>query len=529
MLTAATASAKDLGLAKKLPPLLRQELEDLHFPPEGKKKKRGGAGANSFTLNMDARVLLEHVEDGVPLAQIRWPDRKQRAARTRWQDHLSSLQNLNELRERRPTMPADAGNACNASATTAEDCGSDNPSGGQLDSVDGGTVQTLRDELESLRLQHVPQHVQDGLIGMHARSRNEAAAKKPWSITQDGQLLDDYLGGEEAVDIIVHGRKYGAVKRRLHTLRHRLSASRCAFHRIKCDAEAPYLHLKYDEWTAITPDHAIPPQAEVDWLKGVARAPASWELRLDSRSFCLYDREADARIDVGPTDVFELEDVRPDMTIGDVLGHVRSWMRASTWPAIAHGLAHEDLCLAMLPAAPLPQRDDATPTEQVFARGARVQYQSRDGRARAATVRAVNTRAKPQRCTIAFDTDQLCVSSACLFSTKPPPPSATVDDAAVDDAAEALQQQFRCGQRVWYYDAAPQCRRKMLMAMTQASNALRASMLRALPRAWCGPISARAGQSTVLMVTPLRRWTVPLTRASRVRPSRHRERHAVRG
>ena len=84
-----------------------------------------------------------------------------------------------------------------------------------------------------------------------------------------------------------------------------------------------------------------------------------------------------------------------------------------------------------------------------------MQYQSRDGRARAATVRAVNTRAKPQRYTIAFDTDQLCVSSACLFSTKPPPPSATVDDAAVDDAAEALQQQFRCGQRVWYYDAAP--------------------------------------------------------------------------
>ena len=450
----AAASCEDLGMFNLLPPLLREELEQKHRKADD---DPGGAGEKSFTRNMDARVLLEHVILGQPLTQIPFAGRTKRAASTRWQYHLKRLNTLNELRTQRATLRAVAEKACRVDASAVYDSERADADGDQPGSVDAAKMVFYQDKLDAMQLLHVPHHVQLRLVKMHATARQEAERKRPWLITQDGELLEYHLGGEATIDIVIDGRSDGAVKRRLRTLRSRLSFTRNALPHIKCDAEAPYLHLNYSKWTTITADCAIPPQAEVDWLKGVARAPASWDLRLDSHSFCMYDEDAGAWMHIGPSEVFELQNVQPDMTIDDVLGHVRRWAQTSPWPAIAHGLAHEKLRIAILPVEALPLRTHVMPTEEppAFATGARVQYQCRDGRARAATVRAVHSRTKPpkpQRYTIAFDADQRCVSGACLFPSKPPVPSAPADDAA---AADASQQQLRCGQRVWYYEAAP--------------------------------------------------------------------------
>ena len=57
-------------------------------------------------------------------------------------------------------------------------------------------------------------------------------------------------------------------------------------------------------------------EPHIDWLHGVARAPASWELQLDNSHFVLYDCKHNVPIPVDESDPFTLEDVRPDMTIG---------------------------------------------------------------------------------------------------------------------------------------------------------------------------------------------------------------------
>ena len=47
----------------------------------------------------------------------------------------------------------------------------------------------------------------------------------------------------------------------------------------------PLLELHYDRWTRLSPDLALPENAQVDWLNGrVARAPAAWDLQLDPDS-----------------------------------------------------------------------------------------------------------------------------------------------------------------------------------------------------------------------------------------------------
>ena len=72
-------------------------------------------------------------------------------------------------------------------------------------------------------------------------------------------------------------------------------------------------------------NHSIPREAEIDWLKGVARTPASWELWLDISRFCFFDSEANEPLRVDhASDVFSLEDVRPSMTIRTVLKHASS-------------------------------------------------------------------------------------------------------------------------------------------------------------------------------------------------------------
>ena len=99
-LSCAAAMADDLGLVEQLPPPLRHELHELH---QRQKRQRGGAGKKAFDIRMDARLLLEHVRDRVPLSMIRFVGRNKRAARTRWNEHLKDeLQNLNTLRTLSP-------------------------------------------------------------------------------------------------------------------------------------------------------------------------------------------------------------------------------------------------------------------------------------------------------------------------------------------------------------------------------------------------------------------------------------------
>jgi hypothetical protein len=108
-------------------------------------------------------------------------------------------------------------------------------------------------------------------------------------------------------------------------------------------------HVCNFTWTPIATDRAIPHEAEVDWLKGIARAPASWELRLDSSRFCFFDRHANKPLSVDASDVFSLEDVRPNMTLRTVLKHASKWMRSKASPAIAQAVDHDALRLAIVP------------------------------------------------------------------------------------------------------------------------------------------------------------------------------------
>ena len=238
MLTVAAASSESLGWAEKLPRILRAELE-----AERAKPSRGGA-ADAFTIDEDARVLLQHVRDGRMLTRIsRDLGRDKRAAGNRWNMHLKALPSIGLLRALRSTAQASTVNACNVDLDAAArgDGACADADGDQPGSIDAAKMLLCREKLEAMQLQHVPQHVQQRRVSMHAAARQEAEQKKPWQITQDGQLLEDHLGGEATVDIVIEGRSDGAIRRRLHTLGRRLSFSRSAFHDTPVSGSSAYI------------------------------------------------------------------------------------------------------------------------------------------------------------------------------------------------------------------------------------------------------------------------------------------------
>ena len=54
--------------------------------------------------------------------------------------------------------------------------------------------------------------------------------------------------------------------------------------------------------TRSTTKHSLPPGAEIDWLRGMARAPETWELQVAPQDILLWDAERDSRFDLDATD-----------------------------------------------------------------------------------------------------------------------------------------------------------------------------------------------------------------------------------
>ena len=78
----------------QLPFAVRLALDKVHQPAA-----RGGAGHKEFSRPEDAIILLKHVRDGIPLAQIMLVGRGKQAAKKRWQTLKVELGDcLHELR-----------------------------------------------------------------------------------------------------------------------------------------------------------------------------------------------------------------------------------------------------------------------------------------------------------------------------------------------------------------------------------------------------------------------------------------------
>ena len=352
VLLMAAAAALAVSLASTpslddLPPRLAAELMKFRVQED---QRPGGPGGQRVELHEDVSILLQHVRDGVSVRKLLLPGGKLRG-KNRW-SKLKGLAGQDELRMQQPQQP-------NSSATA-----------GGMDAVEAA----LWKRMQQLDVD-MPMPLQSALVEFHA-TKDSSTCTHPWSLEEDALLLDEYLRGADVDEISIDDRKRGAVQRHFKQLKQQLSTLCCrAFHHARCDAEAPPLELDYNEWTPIATNRSIPREADVDWVKGVARAPASWELRLDSSRFCFYDLEAKEPLRVDASDVFSLEDVRPSMTIRTILKHASKWMRSSASPAIAQAVDHENLRLAIVPEGVLPPAVDAT----AYKAGDHVQYRCRDG------------------------------------------------------------------------------------------------------------------------------------------------------
>ena len=348
----ATAAATIDADLSPFPLEMQLALRSKHGLEPGQPPKRGGSGRKQFQLADDVHILLQHVHAGVPLKQISAGGRTGTAIRDRHNKHLQVLPGYGTFvaasHEASKSVSVVVSPPPRASATT------------------GNAVQEqLQQRLHSCDIS-LPDGVEQDLVRLHCEEVR-AQTKAPWAIEEDARLLEAFFAEEAISHVTVTNRSRSAKRNRLCALKRQLRCTRCAFHSAQCDPEAPAIELQYDAWTPIAADRAIPREAEIDWLRGVARAPASWELRLGSSCFCLYDWDQRQPMGMEAADTFVLEDVRPDMTIWALQQHITRWMRSSASPAMAHGVDHDTVRLAIL-------SENATPTDSMQAESNRTYY-----------------------------------------------------------------------------------------------------------------------------------------------------------
>ena len=397
-----------------LPEHWRAALHHHHQQPASYQGGNGG-GTSRWSLAEDACLLHQrHGAAAVSWPNVKLPDRTTEACRNRYRDlkkhnvlaacgpwvaatpagmllavaaahapsvHAPSAPELSSSAVNdtivRHRMIACARGSPTANTAASEACATSSPS---------AHAAALEARLDALGVQLLP-HVRNGLVAAHILMQQNVltAPKEPWAIEEDACILCARAAGEPLSRLTLARRSKHSVRQRWTRLRAKVPRAMCAFGVALSDQEAPALQVQYKRWTPIAAHRSIPREAEVDWLRGVVRAPASWELRLDSSRYCFYDRAANESLPVDTSDVFSLEDVRPDMTIRTVLHHATKWMRSNASPAIAHAIDDDALRLAVLP--------EGTPvahgTPAAYKKDDQVQYRCRDGQVRAATVRSV--------------------------------------------------------------------------------------------------------------------------------------------
>ena len=95
----------------------------------------------------------------------------------------------------------------------------------------------------------------------------------PWTIEEDRLLLHTYQSGAKINEIRVGVRSYKSIKHQLRRLQNVTPLVRDAHHKSRCDPEAPFQYLQHDIWTPIDSTLALPPCAQIDWIRGVAKVP----------------------------------------------------------------------------------------------------------------------------------------------------------------------------------------------------------------------------------------------------------------
>ena len=195
---------------------------------------------------MDAFVLLRHVRDGISLPKVaeQWPfesatKRSKDAIKWRWKKVLKRLDALDDLRL-----------ICGSCDEREE-------------------AETQMNTEASLQ-----PWVEDALVKLHARKNVSMNSNyTPWTIEEDRLLLHSYQSGAKITEIRVSSRTAEAIKLQLRRLQNVTPMVRDAHHKSRCDPEAPFQYLQHDIWTPIDSTLALPPCAQIDWIRGVAKVP----------------------------------------------------------------------------------------------------------------------------------------------------------------------------------------------------------------------------------------------------------------
>ena len=151
-----------------------------------------------------------------------------------------------------------------------------------------------------------------------AAEAQKKGEKLAWMRAEDVALLELHAGDlpMSSHHPALANRSHSARRSRMFRLqKHVGGLVRATFSKSITNQAGPLLELHYDRWTRLAPDLALPENAQVDWLNGVARAPAAWDLQLDPDAIILFDAARQEWIDLDASDLFMLPDVRRSMTL----------------------------------------------------------------------------------------------------------------------------------------------------------------------------------------------------------------------
>ena len=245
----------------------------------------------------------------------------------------------------------------------------------------------------------VPAETIKALDAHRAAEAQKNGEKRAWVRAEDVALLELHAGD---LPMSTHhpalvNRSHSARRNRMLLLhKHVGGLVRATFSKSITNQAGPLLELHYDRWTRLAPDLALPENAQVDWLNGVARAPAAWDLQLDPDAIVLFDAARDEWIDLDASDLFMLPDVRRSMTLHQIMNHVENWMQTKASPGLPERINFEDLRFAFLPS----DLKSPAPFEEAVAAaapsaGQSVLYHRADGSTARASVKTVNVPPPP--------------------------------------------------------------------------------------------------------------------------------------
>jgi len=137
-------------------------------------------------------------------------------------------------------------------------------------------------------------------LDAHRAAEANAGKTRAWMRAEDVALLELHAGD---LPMSTHhpalaNRSHSARRGRMLRLQKDVGGLvRASFSKSITNQAGPLLELHYGRWTRLSADLALPENAQVDWLNGVARAPAAWDLQLDPDSIVLFDAARDEWIE----------------------------------------------------------------------------------------------------------------------------------------------------------------------------------------------------------------------------------------